>query len=103
MVQKWLQTNSEIQNITVCFQEGGISREDVDNLRNRLVCSLHKCKDLKMMLNDYCFVDFKRRVAKSMKSIQLETLPPTNATARQHSYRVYHQIAQWKDITLSPH
>lgn len=103
LVQKWLQANAEIQNIAVHFQEGGISREDVENLCCRLICSLYKCKDPKMMLDDYRFFDFKRRVAKSMKSIQLATLPPTTAAARQHSYRVYHQIAQWKGIKLSPH
>ena len=57
--------------------------------------------DPKMMLEDYRFVDFKRRVAKSMKSIQLETLPPANAAVRQHSYRVYYQIALWKGSKLS--
>ena len=32
----------------------------------------------------------------------LATLPPTSAAARQHSFRVYHQVQQWRGIALDP-
>ena len=32
----------------------------------------------------------------------LTTLPPTSAAARQHSFRSFHQVQQWRGINLDP-
>ena len=32
----------------------------------------------------------------------LATLPPTSAVARQHSFRVYHKVHQWRGVALNP-
>jgi len=34
--------------------------------------------------------------------IQLTALPPTSAAAREHSFRVYHQVQQWLGVELPP-
>ena len=33
---------------------------------------------------------------------ELASLPPSSAAARQHSYRVYHQVQQWRGVNLNP-
>lgn len=35
-------------------------------------------------------------------SFNLRSLPPTRDGAKQHTYRVYHQIQKWGDIHLEP-
>jgi hypothetical protein len=34
--------------------------------------------------------------------IQLAALPPTSASANEHSFRVYHQVQQWLGVELPP-
>ena len=40
----------------------------------------------------------KRKVC---AKFDLATLPPTSAAARQHSFRVYHQVQQWRGVALN--
>ena len=34
--------------------------------------------------------------------MQLAALPPTSAAAKEHSFRVYHQVQQWLGVDLPP-
>ena len=47
---------------------------------------------------------YLRTIAKQKvcKKFDLATLPPTSAAARQHSFRVYHQVQQWRGVALNP-
>ena len=47
---------------------------------------------------------YLRTIAKQKvcAKFDLATLPPTSAAARQHSFRVYHQVQQWRGIALDP-
>ena len=49
-------------------------------------------------------LDVKRNFAKQKvcAKFDLATLPPTSAAARQHSFRVYHQVQQWRGVALNP-
>ena len=38
---------------------------------------------------------FEKNVIKSFKHIDIKTLPPTDAAAKYHSFRVYHQVQVW--------
>lgn len=55
-------------------------------------------------LDELRFFAYNRTVSKSMLSseFQLSSLPPTSAAARQHSFRAYLQVQQWKGNDLSP-
>ena len=37
------------------------------------------------------------KVASNVASIEPQTLPPTSAAMKYHSYRVYYQICVWKE------
>ena len=47
---------------------------------------------------------YLRTIAKQKvcAKFDLATLPPTSAAARQHSFRVYHQVQQWRGVALNP-
>ena len=55
-----------------------------------------KCKRLPF-LDDH--LDVKRH---ERAKFDLATLPPTSAAARQNSFRVYHQVQQWRGVALDP-
>ena len=46
---------------------------------------------------------YLRTIAKQKvcAKFDLATLPPTSAAARQHSFRVYHQVQQWRGVALN--
>ena len=47
---------------------------------------------------------YLRTIAKQKvcAKFDLATLPPTSAAARQHSFRVFHQVQQWRGVALNP-
>ena len=46
---------------------------------------------------------FGDKVAKSLKSVDIKRLPPTDAAAKYHSYRVYLQTQIWVgNVALKP-
>ena len=47
---------------------------------------------------------YLRAIAKKKvcAKFDLATLPPTSAAARQHSFRVYHKVHQWRGVALNP-
>lgn len=46
-------------------------------------------------LNYLRYVKFNQKVSSATSAINAKSLPPTSAAARQHSYRVHHQIQAW--------
>ena len=55
-----------------------------------------------MPINCNSYSLFMKKVSKSMKTVQLEMLPPTQDAAGLHLMRVHHQISVWKGMVLSP-
>ena len=47
---------------------------------------------------------YKRIIAKqpAYGKFDLAVLPPTSSAARQHSFRVFHQVQLWRGINLTP-
>ena len=41
---------------------------------------------------------YTEKVAKSLTQVDPKNLPPTSAAAKYHSYRVFLQVTEWKDI-----
>ena len=64
--------------------------------------ALYKCNNHSKRLDEYRLVYFERKVAKSMKRVQVESLPPPEEAAREHFFSVHHQICAWKGYKFSP-
>ena len=44
---------------------------------------------------------YTEKVSKSSSQVEPKSLPPTSASAKYHSYRVYLQVCQWKSSACS--
>ena len=53
---------------------------------------------IKLNLNELRYRLFKKK----SKSFSLAMLPPTEAAAAQHFYRVYYQVQQWFGKSIDP-
>ncbi|KAJ8729647.1 hypothetical protein PYW08_001228 [Mythimna loreyi] len=84
--------DSQIQEALECF-----AADDLDDAGEKNFVKMYGGK-LPKSLNDLRYEGFARSVTKS--KYNLCSLPPTKAAARQHSFRVYHQVQQWlgKDL-----
>ena len=60
--------------------------------------------DIDGTLEEARYRQYMRTVATQAvtSTFDLSTLPPTSSAARQHSYRVYHQVQQWNGVNLPP-
>ena len=52
-------------------------------------------KNINYNLNDLGLKKNEQNVIKSVKSITVQKLPPTNSAAKYHSFRVYSQVQVW--------
>ena len=59
----------------------------------QLIASIYKCNKEDVFLNELKFEIYQTATAKS--SFNLEKLPPTEESAKQHCYRVYLQLQSW--------
>lgn len=55
-------------------------------------------------LDEYRHIAYKRAIGRSSlsSSFQLESIPPTSAAAKQHSYRTYLTVQEWMGNALPP-
>ncbi|MES9882393.1 MAG: hypothetical protein ABW185_16095, partial [Sedimenticola sp.] len=79
------------------------TKEDVASAGEQFLLRLygaHKASTL----DRYRYLAYNRSISRSSLSstFRLESLPPTSAAAKQHSYRTYHTVQQWLGNTLPP-
>lgn len=73
----------------VCYDTNA-SKDELFENGVKIVRRMYGATSNKNILNDLRFVKYK--AAAKTNSVKIEALPPTEAAARQHCYRVYHQI-----------
>ena len=69
--------------------------EAVAHAGERLMASLFKAGSEEDTLDQLRLVKCRDKVATGTKQVEPKSLPPTSAAAKQHSYRVYHQVQEW--------
>ncbi|KAJ8733220.1 hypothetical protein PYW08_001518 [Mythimna loreyi] len=84
--------DSQIQEALECFKVPNAQPDDLDDAGEKNFVKMYGGK-LPKSLNDLRYEGFARSITKS--KYNLCSLPPTKAAARQHSFRVYHQVQQW--------
>ena len=92
--------NSQIPD---AFTSPTSTHDDVAQNGEDFLLQLYGGGDAKT-LDQKRYIMYKRSISKSSLSsvFKLETLPPTSAAAKYHSYRVYHTVQQWIGNELSP-
>ena len=83
------------------FMSKGANREDVISAGEKaLVCLYNGNPDND--INTLRYEKFCVKVATTTVPVQPSALPPTSASVKYHSLRVYHQVQQWLDVEISP-
>ena len=82
------------------FSDAGSDRSAIETAGEKAVILLYrdKCSSLDALR----LRRFQEKLATSKTFIHPRVLPPTSAANKYHSFRVYHQVQQWKDNQLDP-
>ena len=71
--------------------------------QEKIICLIYDEKNKNYNLNDLRLKKNEQTVIKSVKSVTVQKLPPTNSAAKYHSFRVYYQVQVWlENETLQP-
>jgi len=91
---KLLDKKNELQDIVSIFLDDNANANDIDDAGQLFITTLYadKCAEMSS-LDKLRYQLFAKSLMK--KSFNLASLPPTQAAARQHSLRTYHQIQMW--------
>jgi hypothetical protein len=98
-----LKASSYIKEIIAVFTKANASPDEVSRAGEVFLVMMYGGPYGKT-LNDLRPVHYQRIIAKQPLSARfdLAVLPPTSASARQHSFRVYLQVQEWLGRDLSP-
>ena len=96
-----LKKSVELMQIGECFMSSSASHDEIrDAGAKALTCVYGGCNTTLNSLRKKLFGD---KVAKSLKSVAIKRLPPTDDAAKYHSYRVYLQTQVWTgNVALQP-
>lgn len=85
------------------FTNSGSTHDEVEKAGEGFILKLYGASSFES-LDDYRHIAYKRAIGRSSlsSSFQLESLPPTSAAAKQHSYRAYLTVQEWMGNSLSP-
>uniref|UniRef100_A0A2S2NF39 Uncharacterized protein n=1 Tax=Schizaphis graminum TaxID=13262 RepID=A0A2S2NF39_SCHGA len=75
------------------FYDPIASKDNICKAGEMFILALYNASEKETNLNNYRYQCFAKNVSCS-KNVLL-TLPPSEAAAREHSFRVYHQIQMW--------
>ena len=89
--------NKKDQIITVAgpFLSPTATPEEIEEAGKKIFCLLYNETDEHFDLDNIRKKKFERTAITSMKSVDIQKLPPTNSAAKYHSYRVYYQVQVW--------
>jgi hypothetical protein len=92
-----LRKNPDLNEIIQVFKNPNADPEIIAKAGERVLLELYSYSTVKskksMSLNNYRYACFTTSAFKS--KFNIASLPPTQAAARQHSSRTYHQVQQW--------
>lgn len=82
------------------FYDPIASKDSVCKADEMFILALYNASEKETNLNNYRYQYFAKNVSSS-KNVLL-TLPPSEAAAREHSFRAYHQIQMWLENDKLP-
>ena len=93
----------ELSKVADIFMKECTTKEDIIHAGEKALVFLYN-GDQRMGLNELRFKNFSRKALRSSKHVEARDLPPTQASAKFHSMRVYYQMQEWrgKNDDLNP-
>ena len=97
-----LNKNSELQKHVAIFKHYNASADKVAAAGEYFLVAVYVGSD-KDSLDSLRYRKYMRTIAKQPDhaTFDVATLPTTSAAARQHSFRVSHQVQQWMDVNMN--
>ena len=77
------------------FLSAQATAEEIKEAGIKILCLIYDEKTTNFNLNDIRLKKFEQNVIKSLKSVNVQKLPPPPSAAKYHSYRVYYQVQVW--------
>ena len=99
-ILKKFKENVELQKAAVVFDGPNSTQAQVQEAGEKAFVAIYGGKKSDN-LNSLRFKKYSEKVATSLSSVDSKSLPPTSAAAKFHSYRVFLQVNQWKDLDCS--
>ena len=98
---KIFSTVPEMSDISKIFMDANATHDQVVEAGSRLLCHFYHSNN-DFSLDRLRFIQFSRKAATGLTSVDPKTLPPTAAAAAHHSKRIYHQVQAWLGRHLDP-
>ena len=94
----------KIQDLLSIFETSGQNKEEIQKAGEKIIILLYGFQSESITsLDKLRHIIYKRNMKRTRlsSSFKLESLPPTSAAAKQHSFRVYHTTQSWKGNLLN--
>ena len=92
-----LKENTQLQQAALVFDNPNSNHDQVREAGEKALVAIYGGKKTDS-LNQLRYKKYTEKVAKSLTQVDPKNLPPTSAAAKYHSYRVFLQVTEWKDI-----
>lgn len=96
---KALEENKNLQDLAQIFKKPDATADEIDVAGQKCIAAIYS-KNEAIPLSVLRYEMFANSLSK--KSFNLASLPPTEAAARQHSFRTYLQVQAWLNNHLDP-
>lgn len=93
-----IQCSDELNKIGEAFMQDNAKKDDIINAGENALVLLYN-GDSGDDLDALRYKRFQEKVVKSFKYVDAKDLPPTSASAKFHSLRVYYQVQEWRGET----
>lgn len=93
--------NGDIAKHAEVFGNPGSTGDDIAQAGEKAMVAIYKGRPSDA-LDSLRFLKFKEKLSSSKTFVHPRVLPPTSDGNRYHSYRVYHQVQQWRGNDLDP-
>ena len=90
-----LKKRNEIIKVGGPFLSPNATPDEIDEAGRKIFCLIYNEEDEHFNLDNIRKKKIEKSVIKSIKSVNVQILPPTNSAAKYHFYRVYYQVQLW--------
>ena len=77
------------------FQRCDVSHDEIARAGELFLLKLYGATDACNSLDKLRYVLYMKKISKASSTFQLQSLPPTSAAAKYHSYRAYYAVQEW--------
>ena len=101
---KLLHKNTALCKVVDVFNTPEAKHDEIAHAGEQFFLALYGSKSKSISLDKFRYYEYLRRLPSKPvhKTFDLAVLPPTISGAKQHSFRVYHQVQQWRGNILDP-